>query len=44
MARDSGALTEAHRKRIREAWLGIKDQVELNSAEQELVDEAMQFQ
>jgi hypothetical protein len=44
MARDDGALTEAHRKRVCEAWLAIKDQVELNCAEQELVDGAMRFQ
>jgi hypothetical protein len=44
MARDDGAVTEAHRKRVREAWLAIKDRVELSSAEQELIDEVMRFQ
>jgi hypothetical protein len=44
MARDEGALTEEHRKRVREAWLAIKNHVELNCAEQELVDAAMRFQ
>jgi hypothetical protein len=44
MARDDGALTEAHRKRVREAWLAIKDRVELSGSEQELIDEVMRFQ
>ena len=44
MARDDGAVTEAHRKRVREAWLAIRDQVELNCAEQALIDEVMRFQ
>jgi hypothetical protein len=42
-ARDDGALTKAHCKRVREAWLAVKGQVELNDAEQELVDEAIRF-
>ena len=44
MARDDGTVAEAHRKRVREAWLAIKDRVELSCAEQELVDEVMRFQ
>jgi hypothetical protein len=41
-ARDDDALTRAHGKRVREAWLAVKGQVELNDAEQELVDEALE--
>ena len=44
MARDDGTVSEAHRKRVREAWLAIRDQVELNRAEQALIDEVMRFQ
>jgi hypothetical protein len=44
MARDDGAVTEAHRKRVREAWLAIKDRVELSSSEQELIDEIVRVQ
>jgi hypothetical protein len=44
MARDDDALTEAHRKRARQAWLAIKDQVELDCDQQALVDEVMRFQ
>jgi hypothetical protein len=44
MARDDGTVSEAHRKRVREAWLAIRDQVELNCAEQALIDEVMRFQ
>jgi hypothetical protein len=44
MARDDGALTEAHRKRVLAAWLAIRDRVELSDGEQELVTEVMGFQ
>ena len=42
-ARNDGTAAEAHRKRVREAWLAIKDRVELSCAEQQLVDEVMRF-
>ena len=35
---------EQLQKEGREAWLAIKDQVELNCAEQALMDEVMRFQ
>jgi hypothetical protein len=41
-ARNGGALTKALCERVREAWLMVKGQVELNDAEQELVDEALE--
>ena len=44
MARDDGTVAEAHHKRVREAWLAIRDQVELSRDEQALIDEVMAFQ
>jgi hypothetical protein len=44
VARDDGAVTEAHRERVRATWRTIKDQVELDSDQRALMDEVMRFQ
>jgi hypothetical protein len=41
MARDDGAVTEAHREQVRATWRVIKDQVELSCDQQTLMDEVM---
>jgi hypothetical protein len=43
-ARDDGAVTEAHRERVRKTRRVIKDQVELDSDHQALMDEVMRIQ
>lgn len=40
-ARDGDAVTEAHRERVLATWRAIKDQVELDSDQQALMDEVM---
>ena len=44
MARDDDTVTEAHREQVRATWRVIKDQVELDSDQQALMDEVMRFQ
>ena len=43
-ARDDDTVTEAHREQVRATWRVIKDQVELDSDQQALMDEVMRFQ
>ena len=44
MARDDDTVTEAHREQVRATWRVIKDQVELDSDQQALMDEVMRIQ
>ena len=44
VARNNGTVTEAHRAQVRATWRVIKDQVELDSDRQTLMDEVMGIQ
>ena len=41
VTRDSGTVTEAHREKVRETWLAIRNRVELDSDQLALMDEVM---
>ena len=40
-ARDNGTVTEAHREQVRETWVRIEGQIELDDDELELMNEVM---